>query len=167
MNVLPEKNQFATPEPFVFIKFDKNDKTNIFGDIRVAGNELFKRKRFDDAIQKYTDAINLLQDIDENVSAHEMAILYQNRAAAYEQIMNYDAGASDATKSIAANENYAKAYFRRASCNEKRQMFYCAMEDILQACILERFRTDVYNKFAMKINEKFGKNIVVVKCECR
>lgn len=48
------------------------------------GNELFKANKFKEAIESYTEAIAICPE--ENKA--ELAIYYQNRAAAYEQLVS-------------------------------------------------------------------------------
>jgi import receptor subunit TOM70 len=51
--------------------------------LRGAGNDLFKLKKHEDAIKCYTEAISIcpLSEVD------QLAMLYQNRAAAYDVLV--------------------------------------------------------------------------------
>lgn len=166
---LQEKSKFASPEFFVFLSENSvvaetdNENGNAALDsaikIKNAGNVHFQTKKFDEAIALYTKAIAKLQGIDDKTCTRELAICYQNRAASYEHKKKFDQSAADATKAIELNELYAKAYFRRAKAYIGRKKLYHALQDIVQACILEKFRNKSYNKIAADINSQFGKRL--------
>lgn len=162
MNVLKAKSENATPEPFVFIAIDATNsaKEEQFAEMREAGNEHFKNRHFNDAIKMYTDAIDCLVKLNRKECARELAIFYQNRSAANEFMLKSAACISDATKSIETDENYAKAYYRRAKGFVQQGKLYCAMQDIVQACVLKQFRNDTFNNMAAAINGRFGKHFV-------
>lgn len=74
------------------------------------GNEFFKNSAFSDAIDWYTQAIDV--DVED---AKKQAIYYSNRAFAHLKLENYGFAIEDATKAIAKDPNFAKGYYRRAS----------------------------------------------------
>lgn len=79
-----------------------------------AGNTKFQQKQYDAAISNYNMAIEMFEKMDQKLCALELAVCYQNRAAAKEYKKNYDEAILDASKAIQLNDHYSKAYFRRA-----------------------------------------------------
>lgn len=70
------------------------------------GNDLFKRKKYFDAIDWYSKAI---------IADPSSPILLCNRAFAYLKAEGYGAALNDATAAIQLDKNCVKAYYRRAS----------------------------------------------------
>lgn len=168
INQLQEKTKFATPGQFVFLSDDSIDKpidaenienaaVNTAVKVKNVGNVRFQEKKFDEAIGFYTKAIAKLQGIDDQIGKRELAICYQNRAAAYKKQKLFYKSVADATKAIEQNALYAKAYFRRAKAYIGQKKYYCALQDIVQAAILEKFRNESYNKLVASINARFGR----------
>lgn len=169
MEILQEKTDLATNEPFVFIEIneDANPSAKFDGDeystfqtaigIKNQGNDEFKTRDYQKAVKAYGDAITLLLSLGAVKCGHELAICYENRAAAYEHLNKFSLVIEDATKAIEADNTYAKAYFRRSRGHIVQKKPYSALEDIVWACILERFRNEAYNKMAADINAKFGR----------
>lgn len=124
---------------------------------RTTGDMRFQEKKFDDAIAMYTEAISKLHGTEDKLCLRELAICYQSRAAAYEQQTLFDKALADATKAIELNELYAKAYFRRAKIYIGQQKYYCAMQDIVQACILTKFKNKWCTRIAADLTARFGR----------
>lgn len=72
------------------------------------GNVHFKAAEYKEAIDKYTEAL----DICPEVYANDRSILYSNRAAAHKYLESRDEAIQDCTKAIELNPNYLKAYIR-------------------------------------------------------
>jgi small glutamine-rich tetratricopeptide repeat-containing protein alpha len=66
------------------------------------GNDLVKASRFQEAVQKYNEAIKLNRD----------PIYFCNRAAAYCRLEQHDLAIQDCRTALALDPNYAKAYGR-------------------------------------------------------
>lgn len=159
----------ATAEPFVFIEMneDANPSAKFDGDDYVAyqsaiqlkngGNDEFKTRDYKKAIMAYGDAIVILQSLDTAKCGRDLAICYENRAAAYEQLREISSMIGDATKAIEADKTYAEGYFRRARGHIIETKFYLALQDIVWACILDRFRNETYTKMAANLNSRFGR----------
>jgi serine/threonine-protein phosphatase 5 len=75
------------------------------------GNKLFSQNKFVEAIEKFTEAINL------NIETKKNAIYYSNRANCHNKMENYGLAIQDANKAIEIDNNYFKSYYRRASAN--------------------------------------------------
>eukprot|EP00088_Acartia_fossae_P027010 TRINITY_DN2779_c0_g1_i2.p1 TRINITY_DN2779_c0_g1~~TRINITY_DN2779_c0_g1_i2.p1 ORF type:complete len:510 (+),score=122.95 TRINITY_DN2779_c0_g1_i2:43-1572(+) len=122
-------------------------------DLKKEGNELFKANNFDGAIGKYNQAI-------EACPPHrmsELAIMYQNRAAANERLENLDAALKDCEFSLKNNNRYGKALDREAKVlrklaaklggeqedlNKRISMLTQALEDMSMCCQLEGYKQD-------------------------
>lgn len=162
-DTLKEKTKFATTEAFVFLPSTKPVRKAlesavirdalVFKDI---GNEYFQEKLFDDAITNYNKAISKMEKMSIKSNFLELAMCYQNRAAAYEQMKDIASAIVDATKAIGIDETYAKAYYRRAKCYIEQKKMYCALQDMVQACILEKFQNKMYNNIVAEYNSKFS-----------
>lgn len=161
---LKKKTKFATTEAFVFFPtakpIRKTEESAVIRDALVfkdIGNEYFQEKNFDDAIANYNKAISKMEKIDIKTNFVELALCYQNRAAAHEQMKEIESSIMAATKAIEIDETYAKAYYRRAKGFIEQQKLYCALQDMVQACILEKFKNKMYNNIVAELNSRFGK----------
>lgn len=77
-------------------------------DLKVEGNDLFKKEQYKEAIDKYTEALKLCP-MD---CTNERSILYGNRAAGHIQIEGKSPAIEDCTKSLELNPTYMKALIR-------------------------------------------------------
>lgn len=75
------------------------------------GNVHFRNAEYKEAIDKYTEAIDICPDVYKN----EQAILFGNRAAAHKYLENREEAIADCTKAIEANPEYLKAYIRQVA----------------------------------------------------
>lgn len=76
-------------------------------------------EKFDDAIQAYTEAINL------DPKNH---VLYSNRSAAYAKAGQYEDALKDADETIALNPQWSKGYSRKGSALSYMQKYVEAFE---------------------------------------
>ncbi|PVZ98993.1 hypothetical protein BB558_004999 [Smittium angustum] len=74
-------------------------------EIKTAANALFAQKKYDDAIEQYTNAIEL----NPNAPAY-----YSNRAQCYILTERYGAAITDADKAVELDPAFFKGYYRRA-----------------------------------------------------
>ncbi|KAG0238867.1 Serine/threonine-protein phosphatase 5 [Actinomortierella wolfii] len=72
--------------------------------IKEEANKLFANKKYEEAIEKYTEAIEL----NPNVAAY-----YANRAFCNTKLENYGLAIEDGDKAIEVDPKYAKGYYRR------------------------------------------------------
>ncbi|KAI6661075.1 Serine/threonine-protein phosphatase 5 [Oopsacas minuta] len=87
---------------------------------KTKANEQFKDKKFNDAIQNYTEAIKL---------DSTNPIYYSNRSMAYLRVESFGYALEDASKAIELDNKYTKAYYRRASSNMALGKFKKALKD--------------------------------------
>ena len=94
------------------------------------GNDAFKNKKYAEAIDWYTKAI----DVDPNCEG--AAALYSNRAASYSSMGHHDKAIEDAEKCIRLRPDWLKGYFRKGTALEAmNRLDDCckAFEDALKA----------------------------------
>jgi len=101
--------------------------------VKNKGNKLFKLGKFDAAIENYSRAIELCPP--EN--SQELSTFYQNRAAAYENLKNYDRIIEDCSRALELNGKYVKALTRRAKAYEQQKRLVDCLDDVSLACALE------------------------------
>lgn len=117
------------------------------------GNKQFKLGNFKEAIVQYEKAVEICS----KNRIKDMAIFYQNKAAAYEQLKMYEAVREDCTKALELDPRYVKALLRRARALEKLGEFEPALDDVSTACILEGFSNTTSLTLADRILEQLGK----------
>jgi DnaJ family protein C protein 7 len=75
---------------------------------RERGKQLFITKQYQQAIQSYTEAIELCPD---------SSVYYGNRAACYIMLYQYKDALEDARKAVALDSSFVKGYIRIAKCS--------------------------------------------------
>jgi len=70
--------------------------------LKDAGNELMKQNKYEEAIEKYTEAIEVVP----------VATYYCNRAAAYSKLTQHENAVKDAKDALSLDSGYSKAYAR-------------------------------------------------------
>ena len=124
--------------------------------LKTAGNDLFKAARFEDAIPKYTEAINACDSLSSKVA---VAIL-NNRAACNQQISNYGAVVDDTTLVLEAQPRNLKALLRRALAFEGLERYRACLNDVRQVLML-----DPSHPVANKLQHRVGQTVRTLKAE--
>lgn len=75
---------------------------------KAEGNREYVQKHYEEAIQLYTEAIEL---------APSVATYYGNRSAAFMMLGTYDKALEDAQTAIKLDENFVKGFYRVAKCH--------------------------------------------------
>jgi len=101
-------------------------------DIKLKGNEFYKKNEFSKAIELYTEAVQMCP----THRQVELSVIYQNRAAAQERLENYEAGLKDCDESIKLNNRYGKALDRRSKINKKLASLLGTGDDNLEKKIV-------------------------------
>lgn len=122
-----------------------------------AGNAFFEKDQYKDAVVQYNKAIDILEEKDSRSCAILLSVCYHNRATAKAYQRNYEDAIVDASKAIELNEHYPKAFYRRAMSYYAQKRCYRALQDILQACVLERFRNMLYTSAVIEIVAEIGR----------
>lgn len=100
---------------------------------KAEGNELFKASRYEEAIEKYTKALETPPKTPEEIS---VAIdSYNNRAVCWMQQQNYRQVIADTTAVLDLDSGNLKALFRRAMAFEGLEKYRSALEDIRACCV--------------------------------
>ncbi|CAD7079747.1 unnamed protein product [Hermetia illucens] len=116
------------------------------------GNVCFRKGKYDEAIKLYDKAISGCPP--ENKM--DLAVFYQNRAAAYEMLKKWAQVKADCTKSLEYNPRYAKAYFRRAKAHEQTKDWLDCLDDVTATCILEVFQNNNTILYADRVLKQTG-----------
>jgi small glutamine-rich tetratricopeptide repeat-containing protein alpha len=95
--------------------------------LKEEGNECVKASKFNDAIEKYNQAIKLNRD----------PVYFCNRAAAYCRLEQYDLAIQDCRTALALDENYAKAYGRMGLALSCQNRYDAAIEAYKKALELD------------------------------
>jgi small glutamine-rich tetratricopeptide repeat-containing protein alpha len=107
------------------------------------GNALVKEKKYKEAVEKYTAAIN----------CQESAIFYCNRAAAYTSLENYEEALQDCKKAISFDPDYSKAYSRMGLIYSKIDL-YAESENCYEKALKLEPENDSYKKNLEIVKEK-------------
>ncbi|VDD81798.1 unnamed protein product [Mesocestoides corti] len=100
------------------------------------GNKNFKAGRYAKAIECYTEALEQCPPS----AINERATFYQNRAAAQENLHQYEKAIEDCTAALELSPKYLKALNRRAHLYEKIDDLQNCLFDVTACCMLERFQ---------------------------
>ena len=118
------------------MKYENSEGLNECVDIhqlKSQGNEFFKKNQYDRAIKCYSEAI-VKCPVDNKA---DLAVFYQNRAAANEKLKRWEAVVRDCTHAIELDIRYCKALRRRANAYRVLKRKEDCLEDSLAACRLE------------------------------
>lgn len=85
------------------------------------GNNYFRNKDYDEALESYSRAITFCPEDDENKEI--LATFYGNRSAAYASIEEYELVVEDCTAALALKPDYVKVIARRMLANEKLEKY--------------------------------------------
>lgn len=124
----------------VEVSEDKKEQAQKF---KNEGNALVKEKKFKEAVEKYTQAIE----------CQESAIFYCNRAAAYTSLENYEEALQDCKKAISFDPDYSKAYSRMGLIYSKIDLF-AESENCYEKALKLEPENDSYKKNLEIVREK-------------
>eukprot|EP00475_Leptophrys_vorax_P018977 TRINITY_DN2593_c0_g1_i1.p1 TRINITY_DN2593_c0_g1~~TRINITY_DN2593_c0_g1_i1.p1 ORF type:complete len:533 (+),score=171.27 TRINITY_DN2593_c0_g1_i1:231-1829(+) len=106
-------------------------------ELKVKGNEQFKRKKFEAAIDLYTMGLRLgvsrKNEIDVSEWKELMTQCYGNRAMCYKKLSKLKECIEDCSKALKIDETYTKAWVRRASAQKALGNHSRALEDYERA----------------------------------
>jgi len=110
------------------------------------GNELFKKGKFPDAVERYTEAIK------RDPSNH---VLYTNRAVAFTKLKAYSEALKDCDKCIEMNPKFIKAYLRKGAVYEATQQYQKCFDVYTQALDIDPNNPEVIEELR-KVDEKLN-----------
>jgi len=119
--------------------------------LKEEANVMFRLAKYDQAIDKYTKAINTTDNMEEK------SILYSNRALSHAQLQNHDAVVEDCTLSINIKPS-AKVYIRRALGYEMLEKYAKALADMKAALELDpnaRVASEAVSRLTRAVNNQF------------
>ena len=93
--------------------------------LKQEGNTFFQNNKFIEALEKYTDAINL------KVETKNNAIYYSNRAFVNLKLENYGSAIEDVNMALKIDPNFSKAYQRRAEAYFSLRKYTECIKDYL------------------------------------
>ena len=92
---------------------------------KAEGNEFFAKNKFIEALEKYSQAINL------KVETKNNSIYYSNRAFVNLKLENFGSAIQDVNMSIKIDPDFYKAYYRRAVAYFYLEKYSDALKDLL------------------------------------
>ncbi|XP_026392013.1 serine/threonine-protein phosphatase 5-like [Papaver somniferum] len=92
-------------------------------ELKVLANEAFKGNKYNQAIDLYTQAIEINS---------QNGVYYANRAFAHTKLEEYGSAIQDATKAIEVDPKYSKGYYRRGAAYLAMGKFKDALKDFQQ-----------------------------------
>ena len=131
-------------------------------EIKNQGNKFFQQGKFEEAAKCYSEAIDLCPASDKQ----ELPKFYQNRAAAYENLKQYEKVIDDCTAALKVDPTYTKALMRRAKAYENIDKLLESFEDLTNLCILDKFSTQAMT-MADKMVKKIGEKMAAEKFKTR
>ena len=133
---------------------DLLEKVNTIDSIKTKANEIFKQKKYEEAIEEYTKIL----EFDPNNKKFNSLIL-ANRALCYQKLNKNVEALRDSNQSIKLNPFYARGYIKRGNVYMELKMFDDARADFQKAKDLDPNVTGVdgYLNDANKNAEKARK----------
>ena len=133
---------------------------------RQDGNALFKESAYEAAIGKYSDALRLLGEADgDGAAGSDLAIAcFNNRAACYQQVSDFDNVVRDTTRVLGAQPGNAKALLRRGLALEGLEQYERAMQDV-RRLLLDNPRFDAANKLKNRLQAAMRRQKDLAACE--
>ncbi|XP_011038926.1 PREDICTED: RNA polymerase II-associated protein 3-like isoform X3 [Populus euphratica] len=113
------------------------------------GNEYFKQKKFNEAIECYSRSIAL----------SPTAVAYANRAMAYLKIKRFREAEDDCTETLNLDDHYIKAYSRRATARKELGKLKESIEDSEFALKLEPINQEIKKQYA-EVKSLYEKEIL-------
>jgi len=146
-------------------------------DLKLKGNELFKKTEFEGALDLYNQAIH-------SCPPHrmsELGIMHQNRAATFERMEKLELAIEDCNASLKCNNRYGKALERRSkvlqklasklgggdeNLQKKVDQLTLALEDMSMCCQLSGYRQDLIT-FTDQLLQELGSAEAILTVKTR
>ncbi|KAI3839867.1 hypothetical protein MKW98_010172 [Papaver atlanticum] len=113
------------------------------------GNQYFKQKKFEQAIDCYSRSIAL----------SPTAVAFANRAMANLKIKRYEEAENDCTEALNLDDRYIKAYSRRATARKELGKLESSLEDTESALRLEPNNQEVKKQNA-EVKDLYNKEVL-------
>lgn len=115
-------------------------------ELKEKGNDLFKKGRFIQAIDSYSEALKLSDN------KHEKAVFFKNRAAAHLKQGNFQQCIDDCTQALDVTASDTKALFRREQAHEELGQYSQAYNDARRLLQIEP-KNKTFQKIAFKLRQ--------------
>jgi stress-induced-phosphoprotein 1 len=137
-----------------FEREEKKRKARLTGPdkLKDEGNELFKAAKFEEAIRKYSAALDATPD----KSSALAASIYNNRAACHQQLSNFTAVVDDTTMVLETDPKNLKALLRRGLALEALEKYRAALNDIREVLAMDP-TSDIANRAQHRIGQAVRK----------
>ncbi|CAF3735363.1 unnamed protein product [Adineta steineri] len=100
------------------------------GVLREQGNQAFKQGQFQEAIDRYTDALNILKDLQlSETNKNDLTKCYSNRSQCYINLGQYEDAIEDSTRALEYTPSDQKSLYRRANAFERSGKLKEAISD--------------------------------------
>ncbi|CAF0734157.1 unnamed protein product [Adineta ricciae] len=104
--------------------------SNNSNELREQGNQAFKQGQFQQAIDRYTDALDILNKLQINEEIkNDITKCYSNRSQCYINLEQYDDAIEDATRALEYTPADQKSLYRRANAFERSGRLKEAISD--------------------------------------
>ena len=120
------------------------------------GNALFRADRFEESIVCYTDAIEIIDNVNGCSCADVLMTLYNNRATALFKLKRYTESVADADRAIRLSLRGAKAYFRKAVSSAYLGHYLIAIGN---ACVAHQLDPSTNEKCKSTLQECFPNSL--------
>ncbi|XP_017772983.1 PREDICTED: mitochondrial import receptor subunit TOM70 [Nicrophorus vespilloides] len=117
------------------------------------GNLHFKKGHYKEAIDMYNKAISECPE----GSDSDLSTFYQNRAAAHEQLKEWEIVIEDCSSALKLNVKYEKALYRRAKAYEILKDWENCLDDITAVCLIQGFQNQNALQMADRALKELGK----------
>ena len=134
INLMKQKNNDYSKEKIE----DLLKKVNEIESVKNKANEIFKQKKYEEAIEEYTKVL----EFDPQNKKFNSLIL-ANRALCYQKLNKYTEALKDSNQSIKLNPFYARGYVKRGNVYMELKMFDDARADFQKAKDLDPSVTGV------------------------
>lgn len=118
------------------------------------GNECFVQNNYPKAIEHYTSALDLIQDI-KKFDSQQKCHLFANRAECYIRLKQFSTAIKDCEHALKCDNGNIKAHFRRAKANEALKKYKLALKD-LQFVIKKDINNDCALDLMRIVRRKLG-----------
>ncbi|KAJ2501066.1 TOM (translocase of outer membrane) complex component [Coemansia sp. RSA 1972] len=125
---------------------DQEAQAELAQSLKSRGNKFFQAKRYEKAIELYTQALRFAKD----------PVFYSNRAACYAASSDHEKVIQDCTSALELESRYVKALIRRAQAFESTEKFRDSLYDFTTACILEDFGNNLAATSAERVLKKLA-----------
>lgn len=108
----------------------EDERKELAQQFKLAGNEYFSQKKFEEALSLYSKAIQCFND----------PIFYSNKAACYSSLQQYEKVIEETSAALELKPDYQKCLLRRAAAYEKLENYPDALYDYTCSLILSNFQ---------------------------